>query len=141
MSANSQFAMAVHVLTVLARHMGERIRSEELAGSINTNPVVVRRLLGQLSGAKLVTSRAGSMGGSHLRRQPNEITLAEVYRAVSCGEVFALHGKPPSQDCPVGRNIEAVLCSIQKEIDRSVGERLSQFTLQGILDAIEDARA
>ena len=141
MAANSQFSMAVHVLTVLARHKDEKIKSETVACSVNTNPVVIRRLLGQLSQASLVESQTGAAGGTRLARCPKEITLAEVYKAVSCGEVFALHGRSPNQNCPVGRNIEAVLCSLQKEIDKSVGEKLSQYTLQSVLEIIEQGKS
>ena len=134
MAANSQFSMAVHVLMMLARSREENLKSEYLAKSVNTNPVVIRRLLGQLANASLVVSQTGANGGTRLSRCPSEINLSEVYKAVSCGEVFALHGKSPNQDCPVGRNIEAVLCNLQKEIDRSVGEKLSQFTLQNVFE-------
>jgi DNA-binding IscR family transcriptional regulator len=79
MAANSQFSMAVHVLTVLARHKDEKIKSEKIACSVNTNPVVIRRLLGQLSQADLVESQTGAAGGTRLARCPKEITLAEVY--------------------------------------------------------------
>ena len=137
MAANSQFSMAVHVLTMLAQSCDENVKSDYLAGSVNTNPVVVRRLLGQLNQAKLVVSQTGSAGGTRLARCPNEINLAEVYHAVSCGEVFALHAKSPSQDCPVGKNIEAVLCGLQKEIDRSVSDTLSRHTLKDVIDMIE----
>jgi len=141
MAANSQFSMAVHVLTVLARHKDEKIKSETVAGSVNTDPVVIRRLLGQLSQANLVESQTGAAGGTRLTRCPKEITLAEIYKAVSCGEVFALHGRSPNQNCPVGRNIEAVLCSLQKAIDKSVGEKLSQYTLQSVLEIIEQGKS
>ena len=134
MAANSQFSMAVHVLMMLARSREENLKSDYLAKSVNTNPVVIRRLLGQLAHADLVVSQTGASGGTRLSRCPSEINLAEVYKAVSCGEVFALHGKSPNQDCPVGRNIEAVLCNLQKEIDASVGEKLSGFTLQNIFE-------
>lgn len=137
MAANSQFSMAVHVLTMLARSRDENVKSDFLAGSVNTNPVVIRRLLGQLSQANLVVSQTGSAGGTRLARCPNEIDLAEVYRAVCCGEVFALHAKSPSQDCPIGKNIESVLCCLQKEIDKSVGEKLSQYTLDDVMNMIE----
>ena len=140
MAANSQFSMAVHVLAMLARNVDKKVKSEAIACSVNTNAVVIRRLLGQLGQAKLVESQTGASGGTRLSRCPREITLAEVYRAVSCGEVFALHGKTPSQDCPVGKNIESVLCSLQKEIDRSVEDKLSEYTLQGILEIIEQGK-
>lgn len=141
MAANSQFSMAVHVLTVLARFEGEKVKSEKIACSVNTNPVVIRRLLGQLGQANLVESQTGAAGGTRLARCPKEITLAEVYKAVSCGEVFALHGRSPDKNCPVGRNIEAVLCGLQKEIDKSVGEKLSQYTLHSILEVVEQGKS
>ena len=140
MAANSQFSMAVHVLTVLARHKDEKVKSDLIARSVNTNPVVIRRLLGQLSQANMVESQTGAAGGTRLARCPGEITLAEVYKTVSCGEVFALHSRPPDKGCPVGRNIEAVLCNLQKEIDRSVGEKLSEYTLQSVLEIIEQGK-
>ena len=137
MAANSQFSMAVHVLMMLARSRDENLKSDYLAASVNTNPVVIRRLLGQLAQAKMVVSQTGASGGTRLSRCPSEINLAEVYKAVSCGEVFALHGKAPNQDCPVGRNIESVLCNLQKEIDRSIGEKLSQYTLENVFQQVE----
>jgi Rrf2 family protein len=141
MAANSQFSMAVHVLLMLARSREENLKSDYLAGSVNTNPVVIRRLLGQLAHADLVVSQTGANGGTRLARCPSEINLAEIYKAVSCGEVFALHGRSPNQDCPVGRNIEAVLCNLQKEIDHSVVEKLSQYTLQNVLEMVKPAVA
>jgi Rrf2 family protein len=140
MAANSQFSMAVHVLTMLARSRDENIKSDYLAGSVNTNAVVIRRLLGQLNQAKLVTSQTGSSGGTRLARCPNEINLSEIYNAIACGEVFALHAKSPSQDCTVGKNIEGILCYLQKEIDKSVGVTLSRYTLKDVMDFIEQGQ-
>ena len=137
MAANSQFSMAVHVLTMLANAGDGHVKSECIAGSVNTNAVVIRRLVSQLSQAKLVSSQTGAFGGTRLARRPGEISLAEVYKAVCCGEIFALHSRSPNQDCPVGRNIEAVLCNLQKEIDRSVNEKLAQYTLADVIERIE----
>jgi Rrf2 family protein len=140
MAANSQFSVAVHVLTMLAKSRDTNLKSDYLAASVNTNPVVVRRLLGSLSHGKLVISQTGANGGTRLARCPNEINLAEVYKAVSCGEVFALPGNVPNQDCPIGRNIEAVLCCLQKEIDKSVSEKLSQYTLADVMEMVEQGK-
>ena len=51
MAANSQFAVAVHILTLLARKSDEHVKSSCIADSVNTNPVVIRRLMGQLGQA------------------------------------------------------------------------------------------
>lgn len=126
-------------MAMLSGSCGENVKSEYIARSVNTNAVVVRRLLGQLNSAKIVVSQTGSAGGSRLAKDPKEITLADVYHAVSCGEVFALHAKEPNRDCPVGKNIESVLCGLQKEIDRSVTQTLSKHTLRDLLKMVESA--
>jgi Rrf2 family protein len=136
MAANSQFSMAVHILTLLARARGENVKSEYIAGSVNTNAVVIRRVLSQLNHAGLVASQTGASGGTRLAKDPADISLCEIYKAVSCGEVFALHAKSPNQECPVGKNIEAVLCNLQKEIDKSIGEKLGQYSLANIIERV-----
>ena len=138
MAANSQFSMAVHVLSMLAGAKDENHKSEYIAKSVNTNPVVIRRLLSDLNQAKLVISQTGANGGSRLARCPKEINLAEVYRAVNCGEVFSLHAKEPDKDCPVGRNIESVLCCLQKEMDKGIEEKLSRYSLQDIFEMVAE---
>jgi DNA-binding IscR family transcriptional regulator len=139
MAANSQFSIAVHILAMLAQSGEERVKSECLAGSVNTNAVVIRRLLCHLNEANLVVSQTGAAGGTRLVKDPGDITLAAVYKAVNCGEVFALHTNTPSQNCPVGKNIESVLGCIQKEIDRGIEARLAQYTLQDVLGMVEHA--
>jgi len=133
--------MALHVLTMLAKSGDGNVKSECLASSVNTNAVVIRRLVGQLHQAGLVTSQTGAAGGSRLAKGADEIDLSEIYKAVSCGEVFALHAKSPSKDCPVGRNIEMVLCNLQKEIDTSIAERLARYSLESVIGLIDGAHA
>ncbi len=128
--------MAIHVLALMAKSCDNRVKSEYIAQSVNTNPVVIRRLLRNLYEAKLVVSQTGACGGSCLTRQPNEISLFEIYGAVSGGEVFALHRQKPDQDCPVGRGIETVLCNLQREVDLAIKEKLSKMTLQDVIERI-----
>ncbi|HKP70031.1 MAG TPA: Rrf2 family transcriptional regulator [Pyrinomonadaceae bacterium] len=141
MAANSQFSMAVHVLSMLARSKDENLKSDFLACSVNTNAVVIRRLLGQLNHANLVVSQTGANGGTRLARCPDEISLSEIYKAVDCGGVIALHAKAPSKDCPVGKNIEAVLSCLQREIDKGIEEKLSRYTLQNVFEMVEQGKA
>ena len=86
--ASSQFAMAVHVLAMLANNCDERIKSGYLAESVNTNAVVIRRLLCDLHEAGLVVSQTGYSGGTCLTQAPSEIRLDEVFEAVVKTEVF-----------------------------------------------------
>jgi len=133
MAANSQFALAVHILTLLAEREGVRVRSGDIAKSVNTNPVVIRRVIGGLHGAGLVISHVGAGGGNELARCPKKIKLSEIYRAVSPGEAFLVPERKPNKKCPVGRNMAAILCGLQKEVDKSIEKQLGKHTLQEVM--------
>ncbi len=137
MAANSQFSIAVHVLAMLANSCDERVKSDYLAKSVNTNPVVIRRLLCNLHEAGLVVSQTGACGGTCLTKSPEKISLVEILRAVSTTEVFSLHPNTPSQKCPVGKNIQNILSELQKEIDGAIEHKLMQYTLQDVIESVE----
>ena len=109
MSSSSRFAVATHIMTLLAQTSDEPVTSEYIASSVNTNPVVIRRLLGALRAARLVTSQGGNGGGWRLVRSPEAITLRDVYCAVEDEALFPLHHRPPNPNCLVGRHIQQAL--------------------------------
>src|SRR4051812_25275067 len=108
MPTSGRFAIAVHVLTLMAEHGAEPVKSDVVAASVNTNPVVIRRIICSLQRARLVASQTGAGGGSRLTRPSSEVTLLEVYRAVEGGRLLSLHRQRPDPQCPVGVNIEGV---------------------------------
>lgn len=136
MPANSRFAIAVHILTLMAHAHEEPLKSEEVACSVNTNAVVIRRILCALSKAGLVISQPGASGGTRLARRPSEITLLEVYRAVDAGSVFALHPQPPNANCPIGMNIEVSLDAILEEVELGVERVLEKITIEKVLKRV-----
>ncbi len=140
MSANSRFAVAVHVMTLLAWADEESLKSDYVACSVNTNPVVIRRILCALSRAGLVTSQTGAAGGSRLARPASEITLREVYRAVEPREIFSMHRQRPNQECPVGMNIEGVLEGLLSEVDAAVDGVLAGKTVANLVEALRPRR-
>jgi Rrf2 family protein len=125
---NTQFTLGVHVLTLLAA-LPERSRtSETLAGSAGSSPVHVRRVLGRLREAGLVTSRPGVRGGWQLRRPPAEVSLADVWRAMrGDGAVLALHDANPA--CTVGQRIQSSLADIDRRAAAAVEAELGSTTL------------
>lgn len=133
MSTSSRFAVAVHILTLMAWSEDEPLKSEQVAESVNTNPVVIRRMLCELSEANLVVSQTGSMGGSRLSRKPAEISLRDVYHAVECPGVFSLHRQPASRHCPVGMNIESVLGSVFEEANSAVEQVLARISIRDVM--------
>jgi Rrf2 family protein len=138
MATNCRFAFATHVLSVLALQESGSSSSETLAQTVNTNAVVIRRLLLDLKSAGLIATRRGPGGGAKLARAANEITLAEIHRATS-GEVepFGQHPHQPAKCCPVGREIESVLQRVSARARHAVEAELEAVTLQNLIDEIK----
>lgn len=131
--------MAVHILTLLASKEGEPASSEWIAASVNTNPAVIRRLLGQMSKAGLTSAQLGAGGGALLARDPRRVTLDDVYRAVDdLGEVIPIHSQP-NPKCPVGRNIDAVLREKLERAERALHAELASTSIADLYSAIERA--
>lgn len=130
MKITSRFTVAVH--TLLAIHTFEKqykTTSEFIASSVNVNPVVIRRILQSLKAADLIKVKAGS-GGASLTRDVKDITLYDVYAAMDCleGELFHFH-ENPNPNCPVGRNIHAVLDGHLADAQTAMENELKNVTL------------
>ena len=134
---SSRFAVGVHVLAVLALRPDELLTSTFIAASVNTNPVVVRRLLGLLQRAGLVEARTGPGGGARLARDARSIRLREVFRAMESGELLSLHHSRPNPACPVGRNIQAVLAGVFGSAERAFERALDRTSLADVASSIQ----
>ncbi|NIH83845.1 Rrf2 family transcriptional regulator [Amycolatopsis granulosa] len=133
MALSSRSAVAIHALTMLARWDDRSLTSAEIADSLASNPVLVRRILGSLRDAGLVWSTEGRGGGWSLARAPREITLHDAYAAVEEGRILSRHAHPPSDACEVGRNISAVLEVEFRDAERAMEERLGRTTIADLL--------
>jgi len=137
MTHNSRYTVAIHMLTLLAFCEPDLLTSEYIAGSVNTNPVVVRRLLASLREAGLVASQGGPGGGWRLLRKPQQITLGEVFLAVEEGALFPLHASTPNPLCPVGKNIQGALTTVFKEAQEGLIRTLARTTLAQLLQDVK----
>lgn len=136
MASNSQFAIAIHTMALLARSGEELAKSDCIARSVNTNPVVIRRVLCALADAGLVVSQTGPSGGSRLAVDARSITLLDIHKAIEQRAIFGLHCRQPDQDCPVGRNIESVLCDIQDQVEAAMTGVLAGISLESIVERV-----
>ena len=109
---NQQFATAVHILTALACNKKELMNSDSLATSVNTNPVVIRRLLSQLTKAKLVATARGKAGGVRLAKEPVQISLKDIYLALSPTESIAPRTKSPHKECAVSCAMHSIMTTV-----------------------------
>ena len=136
MSANSRMTVAIHILSYLIladRNRPDPVTSDQIASSVNTNPVVIRRMLGLLQKGGLVRSSRGANAGWTLARRPDAITLLEVYGAVEQEPLFGLHASTPNQKCPIGRNIQPALRKVYGGLEKQLRRQLSQTTVQQVL--------
>jgi DNA-binding IscR family transcriptional regulator len=106
---NQRFAISLHILTLLTKSKDERISSDYIAGSININPVIVRKELSNLNKYGFVTTKEGKNGGTVLAKPENEINLADVYLSVRPSNILGNTPKDPNPQCPVGRQINREL--------------------------------
>ncbi len=137
MKISSRFTVAVHILSLVTIENSALCTSEWIAGSVNTNPVVIRRVMGKLKNAGLIQVRRGT-GGATLRKPLNEITLLDVYRAVEVveeGELFQFHEKP-NPNCPVGANIQAVLELILNRAQEAMEKILDEITMEELVTVL-----
>ncbi len=137
MKISSRFSIAVHVLSLLAVTPSAHSTSEWIAGSVGTNPVIIRRILGQLKHAGFVTVKAGS-GGARLARGLDEISLLDVYRAVDVveeGKLFNIHDEP-NPECQVGANIQAVLRLLLARAQEAMEGVLADITMEELVSVL-----
>ncbi len=137
MKSSSRFVVALHVLTGLAvlylrKKESQAVSSQNMAWSVNTNPVVIRRLLVLLKRAGLVETETGAGGGSRIARPPDKITLYEIYDAVEGGSVFHYHYNAPNPECPVGANIQNVLQDSLEGAETALRRELESTSLADI---------
>jgi Rrf2 family protein len=137
MNISTRFTVSLHILTLLASTPGEALTSEYIAGSVNTNPVVVRRLLGMLRKVGIVSSQPGNGGGWELAKNPSELTLRDVRRAVNEGSPFSMHNQPPNPKCPVGKNIQQALGPVYDRAERVMEDELSHTNIQSLLQSVQ----
>ncbi len=139
MQISSRFTLAAHILLCIDTFGGEyKVTSDFLAGSTNVNPVVVRKILGQLKNAGIVEVARGT-GGAAIAKPLDEITFLDIYNAVECvdrGELFHFH-ENPNPACPVGRNIHAVLDGKLERVQRAMENELRSITLGEVKKDIE----
>lgn len=140
MQISSRFTIAVHIFTCIEVFgKNRKITSEFLSGSINVNPVVIRRLLLQLKAAGLLTVSRGALGGASLTRPSDQITLLDIYNAVECvesGELFHFH-EHPNPECLVGGNIRGVLNEKLIRAQSALEKELRAVTLADITCEIQ----
>lgn len=133
MLSSSRFVVAVHVMSLLA-HYGKKgpVCSAVIAKSVDTNPVVIRRLMSQLESKALVSSTSGRTGGFLLGRAADEISLSQIYQAVEDEQVFRVHRSSDNPHCETARQIFKALMPKLADASHAMTLSLSHTKLSEI---------
>jgi Rrf2 family protein len=136
MAMSTKLSVAIHILSLIEIGPPERVNSELIAASVNTNPVVVRRLMSKLKKAGLIhTSRGATQ--TYLLKRPEDISLYEIYTAVELEQdIFNIH-QNPNPKCVVGANIQAALEKQYAKVQQSMETELKEITLADVVQQIK----
>ncbi|WP_128545832.1 Rrf2 family transcriptional regulator [Larkinella soli] len=126
---NGRFSISIHILTLLARAGNDLLSSEYIAGSVNINPVLVRKELINLRKHGLIVSKEGKSGGSMLARPADRILLSSVYQAVRQNPLLGQQKNLPNPACPVGRRINEHLDRLYQDAEEALLRNLGSVTL------------
>lgn len=138
MKYSHRLSDAVHILTYIgaANIVEDDLSSRAIAGSINSNPSLVRRLMSSLKNAGLITSEPGRAAVA-LTRSTKEITLLDVYKAIDETDLFHVD-EETNQKCPIGANIQSALHKAYDEVQKQAEIEMNKITLESIVnDVIE----
>ena len=142
MAVNTQFSIAVHILAGLAYRCGSGIGGGELtsgyiARSVNTSPSFVRRILSKLAKAGLVKTTTGKSGACRLGREPERISLLDIYQAVDAPKVFTIHNYAEQPACVVSCHIKNALAQVLEKTQQDTEASLAKVTLGQILKKVQ----
>ncbi len=130
MKVSNQIAMGVHILLAIDKFGGKyKVTSEFLAGSLQVNPVMVRQILTNFK-AHGFTDIVDRSKGFELTTPLEKLSLYDVYTALNFQEknIFGFHDNPNPQ-CPVGKNIHALLDSRFDAIQNEFEQGLKSYSL------------
>lgn len=128
MKRDSRLSSVLHALLHMAEHDGT-MTSDQLADCLGTNPVVVRRTMGLLRDAGIVTSVRGHAGGWRIAIDLAAVTLRQLHEALGEPAVFAIGNRNDQPECLVEQSVNAALEDAFAEAEALLLRRLQDVTL------------
>ncbi len=133
---SSKLSVSIHILCMLSLTDGKPITSDWIAGSIGTNPALVRRLMVRLKKAGLIQVQT-KLGAIGLKKNVNEISLLEIFQAVEEKQrIFDTHTNP-NENCYVGANIIRSLTEVYDKLQYNFEKQLNEVYLSDIVEGLK----
>jgi DNA-binding IscR family transcriptional regulator len=137
MRRDSRLSGALHILLHMAEH-GRPMTSEVLARAMQTNPVVVRRLLGGLRAHGYVRSEKGHGGGWTLDCDLSLVTMRDVYDALGQPSLLAIGHRAEAPGCLVEQAVNARLDRAFDDAEALLLAAFGQVTLDMLKTDMHD---
>ena len=136
MKISTRFSDSIHILAFISIYQGKiPLTSDNIANSVETSPVVVRRIMSQLKKAGLITTVHGA-ADPKLAKDPADISLYDVFLAIEHDQhLFTVDDKTNPQ-CIVGGNIQDTLRYYYEQVETSAKAKLARISLEDIIDSI-----
>ncbi|MGJ9419304.1 Rrf2 family transcriptional regulator [Massilia sp. CMS3.1] len=128
MRRDSRLSSILHLLLHMA-HSERPLTSEELAGFLQTNAVLVRRTLAGLRERGYVGSGKGHGGGWTITADLHQVSLRDIYEAVGSPTVFAMGNRVDHPTCLVEKVVNQSLASAFDEAEALLVARLGDVSL------------
>lgn len=135
MAISTRFSDAIHIMAYIDIYQKTKLSSENIAKSVMTSPVVVRRIMSALQKADLIQTTHGSPNPT-LAREASDISLLDIYLAVEKDKPLFTVDPKTNPQCIVGSQIQQVLTRNYHEVQAAALGRLARITLQDIIDEI-----
>lgn len=140
MKISSRFTIAVHMISLIHVRT-DHLTSEQIADSVNTNPVIIRQISSLLKKAGLIGVKRGS-GGAYLLKDPSEISLFDIYQAVDVvGDNGLFHShENPNPNCWIGANINEILGIFLVRAQQAMEGVLREVSIQELTQLIAEKK-
>ncbi|PWG00597.1 transcriptional regulator [Levilactobacillus bambusae] len=137
MRSSTKLSDAIHLLAYIRYFKGDDLSSEAIAKSIETSPVVVRRLMSQLSHAGLLITTRGK-AQPELTIPEDQLTLLAIQQAVDPHPILTVDRKT-NPKCPVGGHIQTILTDHYQEVEAAAKKQMAAITLADIMTDLHEA--
>ncbi len=131
---SGKFAISLHILTLLSKTPDNFLSSEYIAGSLNMNPVLVRKEIGNLKKNNFVESKEGKNGGTRLLRPASDITLDDIFKVTFESVTLGYSKNDPNPNCPIGKQINKNLDNLYLDLNHKIGKELANISLLNFSD-------
>ena len=132
MKRSSRLSLALHALVHLHLQPNAAMTSSTLAQCLMTNPVVVRRVLGELREAGIVGATKGHDGGWRLLQPATQISLHAIYTAMGESLLIRTASDPGDQGCGIVRAVDTVMGDFLADAEALLAARLARVSLDDI---------